>query len=300
MDLEKVKLFYAVAKTGKFTTAATELNITQPALSRSIQLLEYSLNTKLLERSYKGVMLTSSGERLYEFAKQFIDESEIIKRQISDHSDEPAGEIKILTTPGMASIWLCELIPGFLKQYPDISLDIRAEVSDLDKNISQSDIIIRTYINHHPNLIQIPILSSHNQLWASEEYLKEFGRPKKIEDLDNHRLIVYEKLNINNLANTSWILEKGRNKNKPRQPYLIINSLDGLITCARNGLGIIGLPKELVDLRNEDHRLINPIEGLDGPIVDIYCIYSEKMKKSRKINLFIDYINKLNFINCNH
>lgn len=293
MDLEKVKVFYMVAKLGKFTKAAAALNLTQPALTRSIQLLEYSLKTKLFERSHSGVILTSSGERLFEFAKRFIDESEVVKRDISDHSDEPAGELKILTTPGIASIWLCDLVPGFLEQYPDIRLDIYGAVSDLERNISQADILIRTHISHHPHLIQKHIIDLHYKLYASETYLSEFGRPNKLEDLDHHRLLVYEKSTFSVLANNYWILEKGADVNRPRTPYITINSLEGLISCARTGLGIIGLPEELVKIRNIDNKLINLMPEINEPTLEMYCIYSEKMNKSKKVNLFVDYLERI-------
>jgi DNA-binding transcriptional LysR family regulator len=290
MDLEKVKVFYMVAKTGKFTKAASALNLTQPALTRSIQLLEYSLKTKLFDRSHQGVLLTSSGERLYDFAKRFLDEAEMVKREISDYSDEPAGELKILTTPGMASIWLCNLIPGFLKLYPDIRLDIYGAVFDLEKNFSQADVVIRTYMSHHTHLIQRQILASQYKLWASEAYLNDFGVPNKVADLDHHRLLVYEKSDFSALANNYWILEQGTDTNGARKPYLVINSLEGLIACARNGLGIIALPDDLINIRNTDNKLVQILQKVDGPIVDIYCIYSEKLNKSKKVNLFVDYL----------
>lgn len=290
MDLEKVKVFYMIAKMGKFTKAAAALNLTQPALTRSIQMLEYSLKTKLFDRSHTGVILTSSGERLYEFAQRFIDEAELVKREIGDHSDEPAGELKILTTPGVASIWLCDLIPGFLNQYPDIRLDIYGAISDLEKNISQADVLIRTQVSHHPHLVQRFIKRFQYKLWASEPYLNKFGMPQKIVELDQHRILVYEKANYSPLGNHYWILDRGTEHGTPRKPYLVINSLDGLIACARNGLGIISMAEELIKVSNHDNRLVNLMPDVEGPIVDIYCIYSEKLKKSKKVNLFVDYL----------
>lgn len=290
MDLEKLKVFHMIAKTGSFTKAASAMHLTQPALTRSIHLLEYSLKTKLFERSHKGVILTSNGERLYEFAERFIDEAEIVKQEINDSSDEPAGELKILTTPGMASIWLSDLIPDFLKQYPDIHLDIYGALTDLEKNISQTDILIRTYVSHHPHLIQRLIMDSPHKLWASKAYLEKFGQPKNIKDLDNHRLLVFEKSNFNVLANNYWLLDQEADVDKPRKPYLIMNSLEGLIACARNGLGIISLPEDLIKIRNLDNKLVNILKEANGPVVEIYCIYSEKKRKSKKINSFVDYL----------
>jgi DNA-binding transcriptional LysR family regulator len=290
VDLEKLKVFYMVAKTGKFTQAASALNITQPALTRSIQLLEYSLKTRLFERSHKGVILTNSGEKLYELAKRIVDDVAVVEKNILESSDEPSGELKVVTTPGMASIWLSDLIPGFLNRYPAINLNIQGITTDFESHLSQADIVIRTYISHHTHLIQRKVMNSQHKMWASNDYLDKFKPIKKLTDLSQHQLIVYEKASFNTLANNTWILEKGANIDNPRKPYLIINSLEGLIACARNGLGIIGLPEELVRIRNQDHKLINVLSHIDGPIVEIFCIYQEKFKNSKKITAFADYL----------
>lgn len=296
MDLAHLKTFYIIAREGSLTKAAHVLNTSQSSLSRTLQTLEYYAKTQLFERHARGLKLTPQGEKVFQHAQKIVQEHENFKRSFSDNHNEMEGELKIITTPGMASIWLADLIPEFLKQYPGVRLDIDSTLTNystltnLEKDKEKADILIRTRIDYHPNLIQKHILSSHYKLWASPEYLKKFGIPKKSQELDYHNLLIFEKRQFNVLANNHWILEIGSNVERPRQPFFIMNSLEGLISCAKKGLGIIQMPEELLKLRNNQNELLHILEDEEGPIIDIYCIYTIKPNISKKIILFTKFL----------
>ena len=74
IDWDKYKTFYYVAKAGSFTAAGEILNLSQSALSRSIQTLEYQVGMKLLERIPRGVILTKQGEGLFKAAEKALEE----------------------------------------------------------------------------------------------------------------------------------------------------------------------------------------------------------------------------------
>ena len=105
-------------------------------------------------------------------------------------------------------------------------------------------------------------------------------------------IIVYLFLSeqFNSLANTYWILEVGSDIHKTREPYLVVNSQEGLIACAKKGLGIIQMPSVLIKFRNENNQLLNILKETTGPIIDVYGIYPSKTKNLKRINLFMDYL----------
>ena len=72
MDWDKLKIFYAVAESGSFTKATINLNLSQSAISRQIQSLEYELKVQLFERHARGLSLTENGEYLYKTAHEVI------------------------------------------------------------------------------------------------------------------------------------------------------------------------------------------------------------------------------------
>ncbi|AIL12843.1 hypothetical protein IM40_03875 [Candidatus Paracaedimonas acanthamoebae] len=294
MNLNLLKMFYTIASAGSLTKAAQILNISQSALSRHMQILEYQLKLELFKRHPRGLYLTVDGERVFNLAKRIVNESDNFIREIRDNKTDE-GDLKIITTPGMASIWLSELLPNFLAEYPKIRLEVICSFLESDLNPDDSDIVIRTHIDHHLDLVQELVLESHHKMYDSSVYLKQFGEPKTVSELSNHRLIIFDRPKINNLANNHWIIDVGTSLKERREPFLILNSLEGLIHCARRGLGIIGMPKELIDLRNQDNELINILPEILGPKTDIYAIYSTKKKQSKKINLFIEYLKSMIF-----
>ena len=293
MDLAHLKTFYMIAREGSLTKAAHTLHTSQSSLSRTLQTLEYYAKAQLFERHARGLKLTPHGEKVFHHAQKMVQDHEAFKHSFLNDFKETEGELRILTTPGMASIWLPEIIPGFLKKYPGIRLDINSSLTNLEKDIEKADILLRTRIDLHPNLVQRRVFDAPYKLWASPSYLREFGTPQDAEDLNHHRLLVFEKARFNVLANNYWILEVGANLEKPRQPFLIINSLEGLITYAKKGLGIIQMPTALIHIRNKDSELVPVLEEMEEPNIGVFCIYPLKTRNLKKITLFADYLEAL-------
>lgn len=287
MNLERLKNFYFIAKHGSFTKAANSLNITQPPLTISIKLLEDELQAKLFKRSSKGVTLTPAGEKLFEFSKKIMHEAEITKKLIKDDTEIPQGHLKIISTPYLASTWLPKFFTNFFKKYPKLNVTIIGELDHID--IGHADIAIRTFMPHHPHVIQKPFYSFHSKLWASPEYLQNFGIPESAEALDNHRLLCFggEDDTYNIYGSTQWILNIG-NSHKTREPYMITNSIEGLINLANYGFGIIESPEEYIKIRNTE--LVQILPHLQSPVIEVFYSYTEQIKDSSRIKAFNNYI----------
>lgn len=217
MDLARLNVFYVLAKSGSFTKAAKLLHVSQSAVSRSIQLFEHRIKTQLINRSKKGVTLTTKGEILFEFSKRFLDEYEVILKVMTDNVDEPQGPLKIISTPFMASTLLPTYLADFFRQYPKINLSMVGEIEDI--NLSQADIAIRTHMPHHPHLIQKQFFLLHNKLYASPAYLKKHGTPKTAEDLNQHRLITFGEKSHAPYGSAHWILNVGVHNKKKDSLY---------------------------------------------------------------------------------
>jgi DNA-binding transcriptional LysR family regulator len=286
MDLARLKVFYILAKAGSFTKAADVLNISQSAVSRSLQLFEHRIKTKLINRSPRGVTLTPEGQELFEFAQKFLLEADILVKSIHDKDREPQGELKIITSPGLGETWLMQYVPEFLSLYPKVNLSLILKTENIEP--SQADVAIRSFIPHHPDLIQRQLHSFKMQFWASLKYLEKFGYPETVEELDKHRLLVFNHQPATTYANLNWILNVGSSKTKPRSPYLAINSLEGLVNATKTGLGIAELADDYVALKTKE--LIPVLPGLNYPVVDIYYIYPEKLKDSKRITAFADFL----------
>ena len=94
-NLSSYWIFYTVANAGNISKAAKELYISQPAISKSIQKLEESLNCKLFSRSSRGVILTSEGALLYSHVKEAFEAIGSGEEKLKRSIELGVGHLKI-------------------------------------------------------------------------------------------------------------------------------------------------------------------------------------------------------------
>lgn len=289
IDLSKLRLFYEIARENNLTRAAEKLNMTQPGLSRILTIFEDRIGTKLFERLPKGMRLTPQGERLYEYTKKILEEHNAFERRFFNNKDLMIGELKIITYPFVGSEWLIPNLKQFIESNPELDIQIRVKSDNL--NLSEADVILATFMHHQRHLIQKPLFSARNQLFASKEYLKKYGIPQKPEDLNHHRLITYS-ANHYYLDNRSsnLVINAGLVEDQlPRESSLKIDSLRGLINSALQGYGIVELPDYSIVLNSGLEVVLPEVHGDDIPL---YYIYAENRKFSKKINKLYEYLSK--------
>ena len=279
MDWDRLRIFYHVAKAGSFAGAAHNLNISQSTLSRSMQLLEYRLKTQLFNRVPKGVVLTKEGEILFHKVELMHTSFEEAKSLIQDETSEPQGSLKVASTVALASLWLVELLPGFLKKYPLIEFDIIGHDEKLDVKAREADVSIRPFIADQTDLIQTYLFSCFLELYASPEYLMKFGCPKKPEDLDHHRIITFGESTIRPYSDIDWPLRIGAKPQTTRKPYVSINSSKAASRLAELGLGIVALSKEFPGI--DKMNLVRILPEVSGPTIDLYYVYPQALVNSR-------------------
>lgn len=288
LDWDKLRVFYYVAKAKSINRASHDLNISQSALSRSIQLLEHLLKIQLFNRVPRGLVLTKEGEILFEKVAEMATSLEDAKSAIQEEFLEPRGNLKVATTVALASLWLVEIAPGFLGKYPDIELDIIGHDEKLDVKAREADVSIRPFIEDQQDLIQNYLFSCFLQLYASPEYLKKHGVPHTASELDNHHIITFGESTIRPYTDIDWPLRIGAKLNSMRKPYISINSSKGASRLAELGLGIVALSKEFPGI--EKMNLVNILPEVKGPNIDLYYVYPIALKNSKRVQVLKEYL----------
>jgi len=288
-DLNRLRTLHAVAKAGGVSYAAEELGILQPSITRQLQALEKELGIPLFERKYRGMALTNEGSMLFEVINNFMHDLEDTLALMCENEEEPQGQLRIVATMGVINIWMMRYVTAFMEEYPKIKIGLIGEDRDIIGRLADCDAAIGPFIPHREDLIQKHLLSYHLKLYASPKYLDKFGYPKKLSDLDNHRLIAFYSDKPGILGNVDWILTVGCKDGKKRTPYLQVNSSIGLLQAAVNGIGIICFGVESIDYYQEAD-LVDLFPGISGHVVDYYYIYKEKYEKLKKIICFYEFL----------
>jgi DNA-binding transcriptional LysR family regulator len=287
MDWDKLRVFHAVAEAGSFTHAGEALNLSQSAVSRQISALEESLNVPLFHRHARGLILTEQGELLYSTAREVFAKLAMTEGLLTESKDRPKGPLKVTTSVAFGSIWLTPRIREFLELYPDIQVAMVVDDSELDLSMREADVAIRMSPPRQPDLVQRHLMTVRVHLYAAPEYLKKHGTPRRGEELDQHRLVVYGDESRAPISNINWVLEAGLKPGHERRPILQVNNTYGLLRAVSSGLGIAALP-DYVAVEAPD--LVRLLPELTGPPVEAYFVYPEELRSSKRISVFRDFL----------
>ncbi len=287
MDWDKLRIFHVVASSGSFTHAGEKLYLSQSAVSRQIRALEESLNTVLFNRHARGLSLTDEGETLFKTAEEVVSKIHVTEQQLIEGTDVPRGELKVTTTSGFGSTWMINHIRLFIEKYPEIHVQLLVNDSNLDLTTREADVAIRFRTAHQLDLIQKQVAVFHHHLYASPEYLSRKGRPKTMNDLDDHDLITYGDVVHGPSRDIDWILN--RENGEKRTPILRINSIYGVLQAVKSGLGIAALPDYLV---KGSTNVVQILKDFDGPEFPAYLVYTQEARNSRRIQVFREFIKK--------
>ena len=287
MDWDKLRVFHAVAQAGSFTHAGEALGLSPSSISRQIAALEESLSVTLFHRHARGLQLTEQGETLYEVAKDVFSRLAMAETLVSEARDRPSGPLRITTAVAFGSTWLTERIREFIERYPEIQVTIMVSEDELDISMREADVAIRIGKPKQPDLVQRKLISMTHGLYAAPDYLRRHGTPHNFRDLDNHQLIAYDETLHPPFSNINWLLEAGRRDGTKRRPVLRVNNMYGIFRAATSGVGIASLPAYMGRATKD---LVPVLPELEGPAFEMYLVYPEELRNSKRIGVFRDFI----------
>ena len=286
MDWDKLRVFHAVAEAGSFTHAGETLNLSQSAVSRQISALEENLQVPLFHRHARGLILTEQGESLNRTVREVFAKLAMTEALLTESKEKPAGRIKVTTTVGFGSTWLAPRLQQFLTQYPDVTMTLLLDDTDLDLAMREADVAIRMHAPKQPDLVQRHLMQLTWVVVASPAYLEAHGTPQRPEDLDDHKIILFGDYRPP-VPDINWLAEAGRRAGSPRRPLLEVNSLQAMASAIRSGMGIGVLPDWMVD----DLAVLTPLlPELKSPKVDVYFVYPEELRNSKRVAVFRDFL----------
>jgi len=286
MDWDKLRVFHAVAEAGSFTHAGDTLNLSQSAVSRQISALEEALQVPLFHRHARGLILTEQGEALNRTVREVFAKLAMTEALLTESKERPAGRLKVTTTVGFGSSWLAPRLAAFLEMYPDVSVSLLLDDSDLDLAMREADVAIRMHPPKQPDLVQRHLMTLDWFVCATPEYLKKHGVPQRAEDLDEHRLVLFGPYHPP-VADINWLAEAGRRPGSPRRALLEVNSTHAMLLAIRSGIGIGALP-DFMMAENQD--LVTVLPDLKPPKVDVYFVYPEELRNSKRVAVFRDFL----------
>ncbi|MGD2117952.1 MAG: LysR family transcriptional regulator [Chromatiales bacterium] len=288
MDIAtRLILFADVIDNGSFSKAAERHAVNRSYVSKQIAKLEEHLGVRLLHRSTRSLSPTDAGHAVYQHACILRDQLNETDALVSSLREDVSGQLRISSTTFFGRLHVMPVVEQLLEEFPGLSIDLRLEDRYVDIVGERFDVAIRITEPDNSSLIARKLADNPFYLVASPEYLKQQGAPQSVDDLKQHRMVVYGS-DIN--VTRGWSYRDGSEiRTFPLQPRLTVNDGEALLQAAQDGVGIalIALFGGYQELKQGSIvRVLPQLELM--PFAPLYIMYPSREHMAKKTRLFID------------
>ena len=181
--LQAMNVFVRVVETGSFSRAAREFSITQPTVTKMVAAVEERLEVRLLNRNTRGVSLTESGALYYEKCKIIVRESDEAENIARLRQTQAQGLLRVGTSVAFGRRVITPLALEFMREHPQVKLDLSFEDRYTDLVANGIDVAIRMGKLADSTLGSRFLGVNPWLMVASPKYLRKQGTPKQAMDL---------------------------------------------------------------------------------------------------------------------
>ena len=286
--LDDLVAFVAVAHERSFTKAAAKLGVSQSALSHTMRELEARLGVRLLSRTTRSVAPTEAGERLLHTLAPRFEEIDAELAALGELREKPAGTIRIAATEYAVDAVLWPKLAKFLRQYPDIKVEMFMDNGMTDIVAQRFDAGVRDGEQVAKDMIAVRIGPDLRMaVVGTPSYFKMRPEPKRPQDLIGHDCINLRLLTHGGLY--AWEFEKGGRELRVRvDGQLTFNGTNQMLNAALAGFGLAYVPEDLVKPYLAKRRLRRVLEDWCPPYAGFHLYYPSRRQPSAAFALLVD------------
>ena len=288
IDAELYRVFHRVADCGNISTAATQLFVSQPAVSKSIRKLEELTGCTLFVRRPRGVELTTEGQILFDYVREAFGHLENGEKMLKKLRDREEGLVRVGISTTLCRYVLLPHLEAFHQRFPGIRISIvNRTVADTLKLLAQGLIDF--------GIISIPVdqagFTFHELLQIEDVFVAGRDQPRpagpvSAAALKSWPLMMLEKDNVSRLYVDGRLAEQG----VVLQPEIEVGSMDFLIEFARIGLGIALVIRNFVEAELRQGVLVEVPLLPPIPPRTVGIAVPAKLPLSRAAEAFIDFL----------
>lgn len=287
-SLNSLRAFRAVGELGSFAAAARQLDVTGSAVTKLVAALEAQLGVRLLQRSTRQVSLTAAGERFLPDCVQLLDEAEAAFARVQALGQTVRGQLRLSVPSSFALRWLQPRLPGFLRQHPELQLDLQLTDRYVDLVAERFDAAIRigTLLPdsslHARALGRVP-----RMLVAAPAYLDSSPPLREPADLAQHNALVFVLSNTGSHWPFVW---RGRAVEVAVRGQLRADNSLMLRDMLRSGLGIALTPHFIVDDLLQSGELQTRLDDCLPPPLTVHAVSTQRRQPLPRSQVFVDFL----------
>lgn len=280
MDIEELRTFVEVAEAGGVTAAATRLGLSKSIVSRRLARLEADLGVQLLARTTRGAGLTEAGLTFREHAAKICAEVDIARETIVPEG-ELRGSFRIAAPLTFGPTHFAAVIADLARLNP--KLQVRACYTDrfVDLVAEGFDCAIRVGHLTNSNLLARRVGHTAGVYVATPAYIEQHGAPHTPEEFGTHEVVMQ--------GSETWLAMDGDEvvTLKPQGRFKADNAV-ALVAAALAGIGLAGVPKELVTEHLASGALVPVMTRYPPPLLGIFVVRPPGQYPARKVRVLTE------------
>ncbi len=284
--LPGLMLFVQVVEKGSFSSAGRALSMTPSSASRMIDRLEKRLNLVLFTRTTRSISVTEAGQEIYQQALTVIAATNSLFSQADSFSDRPKGLLRITAPTTLGKILLTPFLPGFLRHYPEINIELSLTDRMLNLMHDPYDLALRVTDTPPVNMVARALMPIDYILVCAQQY--DLSLPETPADLIQHNIFFPNDPQFRGEWRF-WLQDKV--ESVLLTPRLTINNSDAMIDAILQGVGIALIPTFIANgyLQKGLLKRVLPAWRIENPLpMTTYAITLPNRLLPLKTRVFID------------
>ena len=286
--LTEMEAFATVVDQGGFTDAARKMGISKSAVSKHVSSLEARLGARLLNRTTRRVSPTEIGLAYYDRARRVLNDAGEADALVTSMQSAPSGLLRISVATDFGVNHLSPVLGDFLQEFPDITVNMVLNNRFVELISEGFDMAVRIGELEDSTLRARKLTETSKKMIASPGYFARYGRPARIDDLNEHKLLHYS----NAAGGAVWKLTapSGEKRQVRTAGWLTVNDGQSLLNACIGGLGIAYLPSFLYADALSKGLVEEAMPNLPTETQGIYAVYPPGRFTQPKVRAFIDFL----------
>jgi DNA-binding transcriptional LysR family regulator len=286
--LQAMTTFVRVVENGSFSGAARQLNVGQPAVSKTIAQLEDRLQVRLLLRSTHGLTPTEAGQRFYERAHRAIEEANEAELEARGAGAGLSGRLRVSAATTFARLHVVPHLPAFLKANPDLEIDVILDDRVIDLVAEGVDMALRMGELPDSAAVARKLASSRRSVIATPAYLERCGIPQTPAELGSHQALIYSQ------ASSGWTFKRGSAETSVSVYGRVrVSAAEGLRAAVLADMGLTIASDWMFSPELESGAVRRVLEAWALPTIDLWAVFPTGRLASAKARTFATFVEEV-------
>lgn len=290
-----MQAFVRVIDTGSFSSAARQLRVGQPAVSKAIAQIEERLGVRLLLRTTHGLSPTESGQSFYEHAKRAIEEAEEADLAARGAGAALSGRLRVCAAVTFARLHVMPHLPAFLAEHPALDVDLMLDDRNIDLVEAGVDVALRMGSLTDSSLTARKIGQGRRVVLGTPSYFANSGVPMSPTDLVSHQAVIYDQRG----GGAAWTFRQGSAEASiTLKGRVRVTAAEGVREAVFSDLGLTVSSEWMFAPELHSGKVRSVLERWSLPAIDLWAVFPTGRQASAKARAFAVFIENRLFPNA--